>query len=131
MNKPTTRSAFLQALGVAAVAGALAHSQELPRALPSQLSPERLGKSAAQAVRLDAYGARLPEGVRARMGSSRLQQGNVIDCLAYSPDGKMIVSSAYATGINVWDAGSGKRLHHFDLSKDWFLQFAFSGEGAT
>jgi WD40 repeat protein len=129
MNKPTTRRAFLQALGVAAVAGALIHGQESPRALRSESSGERLGKS--QVSRPDAYGDPLPASVRARMGCCRLQQGNVIDCLAYSADGKMIVSSAYATGINVWDAASGKRLHHFDLPKDWFLRFAFSGDGAT
>jgi WD40 repeat protein len=131
MNKPTAKRALLHALGAAVLACVLAHSQESPGALRSESSSGRQVEGTAQVSRLDAYGDPLPEAVRARMGSSRLQQGASIDCLAYSPDGRMIVSSAYGTGISVWDASSGKRLHLFDFPKDWFLQFAFSTDGTT
>ncbi|HEV3117444.1 MAG TPA: sigma-70 family RNA polymerase sigma factor [Gemmataceae bacterium] len=121
--------------GAAALARQTQTNAAVPQAAPTRPLATREAaqpsRDVVKPVRADAYGDPLPEGVRMRMGSSRLQQGGLLDCLAYSPDGKMIVSSAYATGINVWDAGSGKRLHHFDLPKDWFLQFAFSGDGAT
>src|ERR1700686_2530470 len=82
MNKPTTRRAFLQALGAAAVAGAAAHGQEPSQPLLPKPSPLHPGAPPAQGPRLDAYGDPLPEGVRARMGSGRLRHGRMLDCFA-------------------------------------------------
>src|SRR5437899_2188800 len=102
MNERTTRRAFLQALGVAAVAGVGTHSRESGKS-----SDERPGETSARAPRTDAYGDPLPDGVRMRLGSSRLRQAGWPRCLQYSPDGRLLVSAG-VTGISIWDAASGR-----------------------
>jgi WD40 repeat protein len=91
----------------------------------------QLPGDAVNPARTDVYGDPLPAGVRARMGSSRLRQGGDMDCLAYSPDGKWLASGGRATGVNVWDAGTGKLVQHFDLPAGWYLHFAFSAVTLT
>src|SRR5689334_3913066 len=79
-------------------AGAVAVSNDGQR-LIAQIQPPPVPKRAAEApvdakaIRVDSYGDPLPEGVRSRVGSSRLRQGDYVDSLAYSPDGKIIASN--------------------------------------
>src|SRR5438093_773354 len=63
----------------------------------------------------------LPDGVVARMGSGRLRQPEVIGHLAFSPDGKMLITaSGFPDGtVRAWDAKSAKLL--------WRVAIPFKG----
>src|SRR5436190_15080927 len=60
------------------------------------------------AAEKDRYGDALPPGAVARLGSTRLGQGSVIRKIAYSPDGKTLVSASKS--IRVWDAATGQMV---------------------
>jgi WD40 repeat protein len=71
--------------------------------------------------RVDALGDPLPEGARARLGTTRMRHFSTPDhhcwglrCLAWSSDGKIIASSSYSDDIGLearlWEASTGKPL---------------------
>ncbi|HEY7424262.1 MAG TPA: sigma-70 family RNA polymerase sigma factor [Gemmataceae bacterium] len=77
--------------------------------------------------RVDLFGDPLPDEAVARMGWGRLRHP---DCrLAFSTDGKTLISGA-RNGIRIWDAATGQLRRRFDLdlSSNWTLSFAFTGE---
>ena len=72
----------------------------------------------------DRFGDLLPQAAVARIGSMLLRHGRSISRIAYSPDGSMLASSGNGV-IRIWDASTGRELHHlegsdcFALSPDW------------
>jgi WD40 repeat protein len=62
------------------------------------------------APRLDTYGDPLPEGAVARLGTTRLRPGGLVSALAFTPDGKQLVTANHVTGVHVWDTATGKEL---------------------
>jgi WD40 repeat protein len=69
--------------------------------------------------RLDAQGDPLPAGAVSRLGTTRLRAGGRLVDLAFTPDGKTLVSGG-TDGVRTWDAATGKQLRHFqgdDISK--------------
>ncbi|HEV3449505.1 MAG TPA: sigma-70 family RNA polymerase sigma factor [Gemmataceae bacterium] len=52
----------------------------------------------------------LPPGAIARLGSTRLRPGNPISSVAFSPDGKTLVSGNWGASIHFWDVATGKEL---------------------
>jgi WD40 repeat protein/uncharacterized protein (UPF0147 family) len=91
-------------------------------------------KAEERKPRVDLLGDPLPEGVVARMGSGRLRHPGSWRSLAFSPDGKWIVSGAAAGlriggGVRFWDAATGKPGPRFDVDADWTLSLAFTSEG--
>jgi WD40 repeat protein len=78
--------------------------------------------------RVDRLGDPLPEEVVARLGSGRMRHPFSFRKLAFSPDGKSIVSGA-ANGIRIWDAATGRLRRRFDVDTDWSLDFVFTAEG--
>ncbi|MBL8792887.1 MAG: PQQ-binding-like beta-propeller repeat protein [Planctomycetia bacterium] len=72
----------------------------------------------AESVRNDWQGDPLPPGVLARLGSERLAHQLPVAALAYSPDGRWLVSLGSDGQLSLWDANSGKNLwHNKDLAK--------------
>ncbi len=53
----------------------------------------------------------LPAGAIARLGSRRLRHGTFISFLAFTPDGRSLVSAA--DDLRVWDAATGREVRRF------------------
>jgi RNA polymerase sigma factor (sigma-70 family) len=58
--------------------------------------------------RLDLQGDPLPNGAVARLGTSRFNHGNNISGLAYTPDGKALLSLGGDGFVRVWDPTTGQ-----------------------
>jgi WD40 repeat protein len=77
---------------------------------------------------VDWQGDPLPAEARARMGSSRLRHPGYVRSLAFSADGKSLVSGA-GNGVRIWDTTTGQLRRRFDVPTNWTLSFAFTAEG--
>jgi WD40 repeat protein len=68
---------------------------------------------------LDLYGYPLPSGVITRLGTNRLRPGGSVQHLAFSPDGKNLVSWHEQMYVNnaftMWDAATGRELRRVDV----------------
>ena len=62
--------------------------------------------------RTDLYGDPLPPGAVARLGTERLRHAGYLRGIAFTPDGKSLVSAAM-DGVRVWEAATGRPLHKF------------------
>src|SRR5262249_2462098 len=69
---------------------------------------------------LDPHRDLLPPEPIAPLGTLRLRPGSHLNFVAFTPDGKRILSHGYWSGINVWDAATGKELSRFmPGASDW------------
>jgi WD40 repeat protein len=66
--------------------------------------------TAAAEPRLDLRGDPLPEGALARLGTLRLRHP-LADHIAYTPDGRQLITSGDDGTVRVWEAATGKLLH--------------------
>ena len=69
----------------------------------------------------------------ARTGAVRQTLGESFDrlCVAYSPDGRLLVSGGKDGLVQVWDGETGKRLRSLDSGHGWVWALAFSPDGKT
>ena len=58
--------------------------------------------------RLDADGQPLPPGVAFRLGSTRFQSGSVGHAVAFSPDGRTLITAGGGGGVRAWDTATGR-----------------------
>jgi WD40 repeat protein len=66
-------------------------------------------------ARTDAEGVPLPDGVIARLGSSRFRHdGYPLESVVFSPDGRLL-ASAHTRGVSVFDVATGRRLPDFHV----------------
>jgi WD40 repeat protein len=63
-------------------------------------------------ARVDLHGDPLPEGSFARLGTLRLHHDREVDCVTFSPNGKL-VASATRSEAKVWDVATGQELDRF------------------
>src|SRR5713101_4565628 len=82
-----------------------------------------------QLVLSDEMGDRLPPGAVARFGTVRLRHGDRIECMAFSPDGKILASAGQDNAVRLWDVESGKEKRRHTGHFFYFRNLAFSADG--
>jgi WD40 repeat protein len=97
--------------------------------------------SAGSPARLDPWGDPLPGAAVSRCGSTRPRHGDLIRCLAVSPDGKYVVSAGEGAFLDpperpnpllrLWDAATGKELRQFRGHVARPVWVVFSPDGQT
>jgi WD40 repeat protein len=58
-------------------------------------------------ARFDRLGDPLPAGAALRLGTIRLRQNQHVEGVAFSPDGKTLVSTGWDDTIRFWDPATG------------------------
>jgi WD40 repeat protein len=66
-----------------------------------------------QQPKLDSYGDPLPDGALLRIGTQRLHPGAMVKALAFTSDGKSLVTANPVTGVHVWDVATGRLVREF------------------
>jgi RNA polymerase sigma factor (sigma-70 family) len=85
-----------------------------------------------QGPRTDAHGDLLPPDAIARIGTVRMRPTGSVRLLAFSPDGKTIVSAAgerAGNSISVWDVATGKEVRQFGSYQEYLAAVALSPDG--
>src|SRR4051794_10051958 len=72
-------------------------------------APAPVPPPGAPAPGRDQFGARLPKGAVARLGTLRLRHGDGLERVALSADGKRVVSSG-RSAVRFWDTTTGQEL---------------------
>jgi WD40 repeat protein len=62
----------------------------------------------------EARGERLPRGVLARMGTTRLRHGDAVSFAAYTPDGQALVTAGRDRTVRLWGLATGQEIRRFD-----------------
>lgn len=60
-----------------------------------------------------AKGKDLPEGATAKMGSSQLRHGEVVFFVAYTADGKHLITAGRDHAVKMWDRATGDEVRSF------------------
>jgi RNA polymerase sigma factor (sigma-70 family) len=83
-------------------------SRPSPNPAPAETPPGEARPAADVALgpRTDLYGDPLPDGAVARLGSLQFRHGGLAD-LAFSADGKALITSGADGILKVWDVGTG------------------------
>jgi WD40 repeat protein len=63
--------------------------------------------------RTDLYGDPLPPGAILRMGSTRLKHSQA--AVAFSKDGKLLISAGDSGDVRFWDVATGKEVRRMPL----------------
>jgi RNA polymerase sigma factor (sigma-70 family) len=82
---------------------------------PAAKGTERPGPGASDRARADRHGDPLPPEALARVGTVRLRHGALIRSLAFTADGKTLLSSG-ENGVRLWNAATGAELRHLPAS---------------
>jgi WD40 repeat protein len=85
--------------------------------------------TAQESTRKDRFGDDLPAGALARLGSVRLRSETAIGCLAFSPDGKSLVTAGMSNKVTFWDVATGKPSRTIDIPSSNVSALAFSRDG--
>ena len=127
------------ALGLAAV-GAVLGARPLWTSRPEQAYQAALPPATAmdtnsdrpseQPVRTDALGDPLPDGVRLRLGTSRLSPGSFIHSCVFSPDGQTLFAGG-EEGVFAWQLATGQTIRCLEGHHRRVFPVAISPDGRT
>jgi WD40 repeat protein len=82
--------------------------------------------STPKTPRVDFYGDPLPPGATARLGTVRHRQSSPIHKIAYSPDGKYVITDGDDEVLRVWDGDNGRLIRQIDSGGGITRDFAIS-----
>jgi WD40 repeat protein len=71
----------------------------------------------------------LPAGALMRLGTTRLRHDGSVIAVAFTPDGKSLVSSGYMDTIRVWDTGTGRQIRVLGEESRETFALALSPDG--
>jgi WD40 repeat protein len=84
---------------------------------------------APESLRVDVCGDPLPPGALVRMGTVRFRHGYIVQCLAFSPDGKVLASGSEDCTVRLWDVQTGKEIRRITWHTGRVESVAFSPDG--
>jgi RNA polymerase sigma factor (sigma-70 family) len=94
--------------GLFALVGGLAAGAGL---IGSPARPDRPADAPpSPAAGVDLSGDPLPAGSVARLGAARFQNGSLVNHIAYTPDGRTLVTVGWDGVVRVWEADTGREL---------------------
>lgn len=109
------------ALGLLGTGAAVLALQAPPPIAAEDKPAPSEAKAESPRQRTDSFGDPLPEEAIARLGTLRLKHGGHIHSVAFTPDGKQLVSHGYFDGIRVWDAATGQEINHLTAEADAWI----------
>jgi RNA polymerase sigma factor (sigma-70 family) len=66
---------------------------------------------------LDFRGDPLPPGAVARLGTIRFRAGGSFESVAFSPDGKTLITGSGGAELTLWDAATGRPISNMTINK--------------
>ncbi len=87
--------------------------------------------SAAWPPRLDRHGIPLPAGAVARLGTLQLRHGEQVSCLAFTPDGKQLISGSRLGDLRLWEVSTGREVRSLPGHRLGTHALAISADGRT
>lgn len=79
----------------------------------AMVSPTGAQPQGAAPVKVDEHGDALPPGAMARLGTLRWSHGAPVFFVAYTADGKGILTASHDGTARVWDGATGKEIRRF------------------
>jgi len=92
----------------------LAHQAGMAQAVTAPADP---APAAEKQAGTDLLGDPLPPGALARLGTLRLRHGSNVTFVAFTGDGKGIVTASQDGAVRLWERKTGKELHRFDVAQ--------------
>jgi WD40 repeat protein len=71
-------------------------------------------EAAPREHRTDLYGDPLPDGALARLGTIRWRHASPVSFVAFTPNGKAVVTACQDDVIRLWDLETGKQIRRFE-----------------
>jgi WD40 repeat protein len=112
-----------QGLGLVAACAVLACLGRLSAAADGDKPAAKQGAASAP-PRTDLYGDRLPDGARARLGTLRWRHGAAVSYVAFTPDGKSVLTASQDNVIRLWDLKTGKEIRRYEARQAGKPNFA-------
>jgi RNA polymerase sigma factor (sigma-70 family) len=98
--------------------------------LSAQYASHTIREETRQQSGLDRNGDPLPEKALARLGTTRFRQGNGVQSVRFSPDGKSLLLCGNGRGLGLWDVATGKEIRQLSVT-GFSVEAVFSADGKT
>jgi WD40 repeat protein len=101
-------------------------------ALLSTLGPAQAGQTPHAAIaqpHSDLHGDPLPDGAEMRLGTIRFRHAGPVNCSAFMPDGKALITASNDCTLRMWDIATGREVKRYVGFERAVHQLALSSDG--